>query len=535
MIKNPTEEQQNVIDYEGNIVVTAKPGSGKTFTIVEKIARIIPDLPDYKGVIAISFTNKASNELKQRCKIRCENTKQSFFGTIDKFYISQIIYPFASHITGVLCDFNILELNDLPDDDKYAILKKTNSPLSEYQESLLIEALSEGKIFLEYTGETALIILLKTSGAKKYLQSKYTHIIIDEYQDCGDIQHRIFSLMVDHGLIGVAVGDINQAIYGYDGRFPKYLISLISQNRFKHYELSKNHRCHIGISEYSLCLFRASKLIPKEKRVFLVKVSGGEEQIASKIDFYIEGIKKKYKIQNNKDIAILCRSNTSVLKISSFLSTPNKVFKDTVLDKNNSDWGRFFKDILTSRFDDKIYSIDYAEKLFSEEYEPIKYRAALSLCNSIFTCRDDNLLSAENDMISLAQLLYPTKRNNDAIEHLHTVLSSYELIRNYMPASNDELNIMTIHKSKGLEFKIVFHMDMYKWIIPHENMNSTDDDYTQDLNLHYVGVTRAIDACYIMLGSKRYSKKYNDYVQTELSPFLTLPGLSERRLNVNWN
>lgn len=64
MIRQPTDEQKRIIRHDGNIVVTAKPGSGKTYTIVEKIADILPDLPAHKGVIAISFTNKASDELK---------------------------------------------------------------------------------------------------------------------------------------------------------------------------------------------------------------------------------------------------------------------------------------------------------------------------------------------------------------------------------------------------------------------------------------------------------------------------------------
>ena len=62
MVKEPTEEQSKILQQKGNIVITAKPGSGKTYTIVEKIARVIPDLPEYKGVIAISFTNKASEQ-----------------------------------------------------------------------------------------------------------------------------------------------------------------------------------------------------------------------------------------------------------------------------------------------------------------------------------------------------------------------------------------------------------------------------------------------------------------------------------------
>lgn len=78
-MKTPTREQENIINCIGNIVVTAKPGSGKTYTIVEKIARLLPNLPDYKGVIAISFTNKASIELKQRCLKRCADTKKIIF------------------------------------------------------------------------------------------------------------------------------------------------------------------------------------------------------------------------------------------------------------------------------------------------------------------------------------------------------------------------------------------------------------------------------------------------------------------------
>ena len=56
----------------------------------------------------------------------------------------------------------------------------------------------------------------------------------------------------------------------------------------------------------------------------------------------------------------------------------------------------------------------------------------------------------------------------------------------------------------------------------------------QLLNLHYVGVTRAIDVCYIMNGSRRYRSKYKDFVNADPSAFLNMPGLSERRRNVEW-
>ncbi len=530
MIKEPTQEQLEVLEHAGNIVVTAKPGSGKTFTVVEKIANIIPFLPDYQGVIAISFTNKASDELKRRCKQRGVEPKQSFFGTIDKFYISQIIIPFASHLTYLMPEYEVV--NTLKDDSKYSELNNINGDFTPEQESLLISALSEGKIFLEISGEIALYILKNVPGALNYVKARYTHIFIDEYQDCGKIQHAIFLLLVDNGLTGIAVGDINQAIYGFSNRFPKYLISLIKQENFKHIELNKNHRCHPSISEYSLCLFNASKEVYEEKRVFKVSVAGNEKNIAEKIDQYLSPIKEKYGVKHNNNVAILCRNNSIVHLLDTALRTPHKTFTDTPLDRDSSEWGRLFRDVLSARFDENVFAVDYAEQLFSDELKSGKYHKALTLCQKIFSCHQDDISCAESDIIALAQLVYPKKKSKSAIAMLNQVLTDNKLLNSYIPAAKNEINLMTLHKSKGLEFNIVFHMDLYRWILPNERGSVATQ--LQDLNLHYVGVTRAIDACYLMNGSERYSSNQGKYVKAVPSPFLFKPGLSERRYDVAW-
>lgn len=397
---------------------------------------------------------------------------------------------------------------------------------------LLIDGLREGKIFLRYTGETALYILENVPGAIQYIKARFSHIIIDEYQDCGKIQDQIFIKLVESGLTGIAVGDINQAIYGFAGRFPKYLIALIGREDFTHFQLSRNHRCHPSISEYSLCLFNASRTIPEEKRVFRVDVLGDERQIAATIDTLLDAIKTKYSVANNNQVAILCRSNSTVSKISESLDTQHKVFEETVLDKDDSEWGRFFRDLISSCFDKNIFAVDYAEQLFSEEFEPTKYRLALALCQNIFSYPLHAFCSADKEIIDLAKLVYPHKGTEAAVNNLRTIICDPQKLKNYVPANENELNLMTLHKSKGLEFNIVFHMDMYRWIIP----NEYGDEATvqQDLNLHYVGITRAKDVCYIMNGSKRYRSKQNDYVSAEPSPFIQKPGLAERRHDVRW-
>lgn len=86
----PTDIQKDIIDFEGNVVVLASPGSGKTFVLSEKIRRVLDDdaLLNYQGVIAISYTRKASANLKRRTIGNGMPSKNSFFGTIDNFCLN---------------------------------------------------------------------------------------------------------------------------------------------------------------------------------------------------------------------------------------------------------------------------------------------------------------------------------------------------------------------------------------------------------------------------------------------------------------
>ena len=414
MINEPTNEQKAILNYNGNTVVTANPGSGKTYTVVEKIGKVLHDLPSYKGIIAISFTNKASDELKKRCKRKGINAKSSFFGTIDKFYISEIIIPFASHLTHVMPEYQVVESTET--EKHYSELGMITENVTKEQGALLKEALCKGKIFLNISGEMAWYIMCNVPGVRKYMQSRYSHVFIDEYQDCGKIQHDIFLALCEMGIIGVAVGDVNQAIYGFTNRFPRYLLELIGKDDFEHFELSKNHRCHPSISEYSLCLYGISKEIIEDKRIFRVSVDGNEVNIAKKIDLAIPKIKRKYNVANNNQIAILCRNNGTIKILDQAIETPHKVFAETPLDRDNSEWGRLFRSLLVAKFDQEIFPVDYAEQLFSEEYDPEKYREVLKACDIIFNSSTEELADVIIEFEKVAELVYPGKKNKKAKE-----------------------------------------------------------------------------------------------------------------------
>lgn len=529
MTKEPTEEQQAILDCDGNIVVTAKPGSGKTYTVVEKISAIIDGLYGHQGIIAISYTNKASDELKDRCRQKGIDFKRAFFGTIDKFYITQIIIPFAGHLTNKMPDYQVLQLEKT--NPVYGRLANIDT-FGQSEEELVKKALQEGKVFLELSGQIALYLINNVPGVLQYLKARYTDIFIDEYQDCGSVQHAVFMKMVKSGIRGTAVGDKDQAIFAFSHRYPKYLLSLIEEPEFSHFELTINHRCHPSIVEYSRCLMGDAGIVPKEKRVFKVNVAGDEAAISSQIDLHLEAIKNYYGVQDNNRIAVLCKSNGTLGKVNESLMTPHKLFKETELDRDNSEWGRIFRDLLIWYFSPDIYAVDIARELFYEELEPQKYRSALRILDTLFNLEEERLVEGIQYFVNIAELVYPGRKNKNAIHALDTVLSEKAIYSNYIPALPEEINLLTLHKSKGLEFNIVFHFDLYEKSFPFRM--DTQSEYVQDLNLHYVGVTRAIDACFFMQGTKRYVNKYDTYYTAKDSPFLYIRGLPQRRMELNW-
>jgi len=157
----PTPEQLPAIEYDQNLVAIATPGSGKTFVLSRKIQRILKNLSSYKGVIAISYTNKASDELKHRAVGTGIDLKSSFFGTIDKFCIGEVIIPFLCHVWGKpAAELDILRIRDLPDEERAAFDVVENSVLTlEILEGLagtLKSYFLKGQLFLDTAGPLAL-------------------------------------------------------------------------------------------------------------------------------------------------------------------------------------------------------------------------------------------------------------------------------------------------------------------------------------------------------------------------------------------
>ena len=536
MFVEATSEQLSVINERGNCVVNANPGSGKTYTITQKIKKILPNLPAHRGIIAISFTNKASDELKQRCLSDGLEKKSSFFGTIDAFFLSEIVIPFGGHVFGgVMNDAEVVDLDTENDDDALIRLTKVK-PNSEYSEAtltLVSDLYRSNKVILGTFGFLASYIFDRSKAAQRYLKSRYTHIFIDEYQDCDDWQHLLFLKLVELGLTGVAVGDLNQSIYAFTGRDSRHLTSLLDDPRFQPYSITINHRSHASVINYSLQFLSRSFALSSqtdEIRVYSKHVEGSEANIARWIPQAIDVLGSKYGIIERRQIAVLFKNRHTGQILARNIGIPFKPSVTTPLDTNASLWGRIFRKILFWVFSVEKTKYDLIDEAFGYLERPTLHQVLRILSNIEQHAREDilNIAQCGEDFIEVARLVFPRNQNESAIEDLNRVFANQYLIKSFVPAETHQVQMMTLHKAKGLEFDLVFHMNLYKYILPNEYNATTD----QDRNLHYVGLTRARECCVLCTSTKRTRASDNAVLNAEQSPFLE--GLEHLRINCDF-
>ncbi|MCM1367301.1 MAG: UvrD-helicase domain-containing protein [Roseburia sp.] len=268
-------QKQAVLDTEGAVLVTAGAGSGKTRLLTHRIAHLIEDLgvKPY-NILAITFTNKAANEMRERLESMLDAegiwifTFHAACVRMLRRYIDKIGYGKNFTIYGeaetksvvkrickerdydadmakrILAEISHAKNNGIAPEDYEAVKKFSRdaeeiaAAYADYQNTLKVNNA------LDYDDLLILTLKLLQSDAEacEYFQDKFRYIHIDEFQDTNVIQYKIVKILAQkHGNI-FAVGDEDQCIYTWRGAAVTNIFDFQRDFSCKIYKLEQNYR-----------------------------------------------------------------------------------------------------------------------------------------------------------------------------------------------------------------------------------------------------------------------------------------------------
>ena len=546
----PTDPQKAIIGHDGNTVVLASPGSGKTFVLSEMIKRQLAkdDMRPYQGVIAISYTRKASAHLKRKALGDGTDGKNSFFGTIDSFCLSQIINKFGAFVFGYPSvevspvEIDGLEESRRTDFEWIDTAHPEYDTIDEARWDMLYTLFRDGVVLIEALELMALRVVKESKACRNYVKARFTHVFIDEYQDADTYTNAIFEAFVGLGLTGIVVGDKNQSIFGFAHKTSQYLEALSRNVSFTAFPLLDNFRCSLPIINYSSRLLDARyQVMPTtEEGVYHITVNGGEEDVAEWLSRAVPTVCKGMKIDDYSQVAILVKKGTMQTLMNQELTIPHRLIETTILDRDMNPRSRLYGMLLQYYFDERMSFFEVIDEFENYEILTLGERKHLMSLKEMIRGVEEYEIVKKLPVLfhKVAKLLLPQYQESYAVKHLQTVLRDENLLNTYRPLKKDEVVLMTLHKSKGLEFDVVFHLNMNEWELPGKHLTAEGDfdsvvynDYNQDLDLHYVGITRARKACFLVSSSKRTNSR-GRLSNACPSEFLGMNGLEKLRKNL---
>lgn len=277
------KEQKKAIYEEKSVLLVACPGSGKTRTLTYKIAHELSKIESNKQfVIAITYTNNAADEIKERVEILGVDTTQLWIGTIHSFCLHWILKPYHLYLDDLKNGFTVINSYDTEkiltklcepykkqkisywdcgviakpngiyltciDESKHILLKEI---MSQYYEILRKNKFIDFEQILKYSWD----LINRNSIISKSLSKIFSTILVDEYQDTKDIQYCIISQILksnNGNTKAFIVGDPSQCIYDSLGGFPMSKSKLEQLLGFDlvYLTLDKNYRSSDKIVKY---------------------------------------------------------------------------------------------------------------------------------------------------------------------------------------------------------------------------------------------------------------------------------------------
>ena len=502
-------QKQAVTATDRHLLVVAGPGTGKTLTIVRRIAYLLQQGVSPEQIIAVTFTNRAAREMRQRIGALLKTQADAMFiGTFhllglrimreslgEQFTVCarekqiELVRPIAGSHTKAQASVeaisrvkNCMEQPDMETKDVYEAYQMAlrQKGLRDFDDLILVP-----------------IELFETNRVAACFRNGLKHIIVDEYQDISPAQYRLLKCLVGaHGSNRLcAVGDSDQAIYAFRGADVQSFLNF--RNDFAEAAtvvLTENYRSTKTVLGAADALVKgnlrrvAKQLSARREQGKPIRMLSVPDQ-RTEAEFIVREIEDRVggtshdRMAGDKtardfgetsygfsDFAVLFRTNAQA----------------KVLQEAFEEWGipcqvvgerhplnrKALAEKLRAQMDALPDRIELAALLKSVAGEAGAAEADASLLETI----------------AAAYQHLPTREALIEIINEVTLLTSADA---FDPRA-DVVALMTLHAAKGLEFKVVFVVGCEEGLLPF-TLTRNDADIEEERRLFYVGMTRAKD------------------------------------------
>ena len=605
---NP-KQREAAMHTNGPLLIIAGAGAGKTKTITHRIVNLIKQGIAPENILAVTFTNKAAKEMRERIVIEIEkNAKgQNKIPFVSTFHsLGVYIIKENAQLLGLSRHFTILD-----ESDAISIIKETVKELNldpkQYEPKKIKNIISREKgKFIEagefmqdtqsYFGKVvaqvwpiyeskkmkensldfddlllkATKLLKEKEEIRKMYQERFQYIHIDEYQDTNEVQYKMAKLLAENHQNICVVGDADQNIYSWRGANLKNILSFEKDYKDSTVVfLEENYRSTQNILEAANEIIKKNKFRP-EKNLFTKNATGEKISLFEANDEGEEADFVAVKILEIMDSGRLELSEVAVLYRANFQSRvleeamlrynipyqvlgvkffERKEIKDTLAylraalnPENLSDIKRIIN--FPARGIGKATLI----KIFAKDFESIPIKTRIKIDNFykiLEEIREKIKESSASDVIKFVikksgieqELLDGGEEEKERLENikeLATLALKYNNLENGLGVEklledaslasdqdsimlNDDLTVqagkkekvnavklMTVHASKGLEFKYVFITGLEDGLFPHQKRGElSNEDAEEERRLFYVALTRAKEKLFLSFANFR--------------------------------
>jgi DNA helicase-2/ATP-dependent DNA helicase PcrA len=626
-------QRQAAMQINGPVMIIAGAGSGKTRVLTYRIAHIIKQGNDAFNILALTFTNKAAREMKDRIEtVVGPEARNIWMGTFHSVF-AKILRIEAEKI-GYPRDFTIYDTDDAKSLIK-TILKEMNLDEKLYKPGLVYNRISNCKNSLithkEYikipelleadasTGRPLISKIFATYSSRCYkagamdfddlllnthklfkehidvlykYQHKFKFIMVDEYQDTNLCQYMIVKSLASMYENICVVGDDSQSIYSFRGANIQNILNFEKDYPdLKVFKLEHNYRSTANIVNASTSIIANNKE-RLDKNIYTDNPDGEKIRIFRSPSDNEEGkaiaqsiFEEKHKNQlSNSDFAILYRTNAQSRAFEESLRKHNikykvyggisfyqrKEIKDLlaylrlVVNPNDEEALKRIINyparkiggttidklvVLASENDVTMMEIVKNAHMFSilgsavahlrdfnimissfqsmltakNAYEIAEYVAKQSTL--LKTLYEDKTVEGVSKYENIVELLNSIKEftEDDTSESEKSLAAFLQEIALYTDADKDDdgeekVTLMTIHSSKGLEFKHVYVVGMEENLFPSQLSLSSRPELEEERRLFYVAITRAEEQLTLSYATSRF--KYGNLIPCEPSRFL---------------